>query len=161
MGRRVEARGRDRRCGAVSAARGIEVDVTAQEVVGIIGANGAGKTTFVNMVTGWLKPSSGRVLFEGRDITGRTPREITRLGICRSFQVPQVFGSASVHDNLLIALGIADTGGGLGTHRLRRPAIPAKADALLARYRLAGPPAHLAGPLPHGGRQTVDQHGSD
>src|SRR3546814_4435896 len=84
----LEARGLNKRFGAVTASRDIEVAVTAQEVVGIIGANGAGKTTFVNMVTGWLKPSSGRVLFEGRDITGRTPREITRLGICSSFQVP-------------------------------------------------------------------------
>ncbi|HEY9568647.1 MAG TPA: ABC transporter ATP-binding protein, partial [Thalassobaculum sp.] len=152
----LEARGLNKRFGAVTAARDIEVAVTAQEVVGIIGANGAGKTTFVNMVTGWLKPSSGRVLFEGRDITGRTPREITRLGICRSFQVPQVFGSASVHDNLLIALGIAETGGGLGLHRLRRPELTAKADALLARYRIDGYRDQLAGTLPQGVRKLLD-----
>src|SRR3546814_16141921 len=65
--------------------------------------------------------------------------------ICRSFQVPQVFGSASVHDNLLIALGIAETGGGLGLHRLRRPELTAKADALLARYRIDGYRDQLAG----------------
>ena len=162
----LEARGLNKRFGAVTAARDVEVAVTAQEVVGIIGANGAGKTTFVNMVTGWLKPTSGRVLFEGRDITGRTPREITRLGICRSFQVPQVFQSASMFDNLLIALGIAEAGigklwidkvwGTAGLRRLRRPDLADKVDALLARYRIGDYRGQRAGSLPQGVRKLLD-----
>ena len=67
------------------------------QTVGIIGANGAGKTTFVNMITGHLRPSKGSIHFEGRDITGLPSRAITRLGISRSFQVAQVFPTLTVH----------------------------------------------------------------
>src|SRR6516162_8556716 len=82
--------------GSVVAARNITVAVPYLQTVGIIGANGAGKTTFVNMITGHLQPSKGSIWFEDRDITGRPSREISRLGIARSFQVPQIFTSLSV-----------------------------------------------------------------
>ena len=77
--------------GSVVAARDITLDVPPQQTVGIIGANGAGKTTFVNMITGHLRPTKGSIRFEDRDITGLPSREITRLGISRSFQVAQIF----------------------------------------------------------------------
>ena len=73
----------------------------------MIGSNGAGKTTFINMVTGYLTPSSGSIHYLARDITGLSPRAITRLGICRSFQIPQLFNTLSVHDNLQVGVGIA------------------------------------------------------
>src|SRR5262249_30835467 len=101
----LETRGLTKTFGSVTAASNITVSVDAREVVGIIGANGAGKTTFVNMVTGYQKPTQGSIWFNGEDITPHAPREITRLGICRSFQVPQVFMSVSLFDNLLIGLG--------------------------------------------------------
>ena len=152
----LEAVGVNKSFGAVTAARNIDVAVAAHEIVGIIGANGAGKTTFVNMVTGWLKPTSGRILFEGRDITGQAPRDITRLGICRSFQVAQVFATASVFDNLLIALGIAEAEGAAALRRLRRPDLADKADALLARYRIAEYRDQRAATLPQGVRKLLD-----
>lgn len=152
----LEARGVNKSFGAVVAARDIDVAVAPHEIVGIIGANGAGKTTFVNMVTGWLKPTSGRILFEGRDITGHAPRAITRLGICRSFQAAQVFPSATVADNLLIALGIAEAGGATGLRRLRRPDLAAKVDAMLARYRIVDYGRQRAGTLPQGVRKLLD-----
>jgi len=65
--------------GSVVAARDITLDVPRLQTVGIIGANGAGKTTFINMITGHLRPTSGTIRFEDRDITGRPSREITRL----------------------------------------------------------------------------------
>ena len=61
---------------------------------GLIGTNGAGKTTFINMITGYIKPDRGSIAYEGRDITALPPRDITRLGICRSFQIPQLYRSA-------------------------------------------------------------------
>jgi len=93
--------------GSVVAARDITLDFTPEQTVGIIGANGAGKTTFVNMVTGHLRPSQGAIHFEERDITGRPPREIKRLGIARSFQVAQIFPSLTVYDNICAAAAIA------------------------------------------------------
>ena len=97
--------------GAVVAASNIDVDVEEKEIIGIIGANGAGKTTFVNMVTGWLKPSSGDIRFLDQSIVGLQPREIMRLGICRSFQVPQVFLSETVHDNVRMAIAVSEDRG--------------------------------------------------
>ena len=102
----LEAQGLRKSFGAVTAAWDISAAIRKDTVVGLIGANGAGKTTFINMITGYLKPSSGTIHFQGRDITPLPPREITRLGVCRSFQIPQLYDSLSVEDNILVGLGI-------------------------------------------------------
>ena len=107
----LEARGLNKSFGAVSAAADINVAVERDSVVGLIGSNGAGKTTFINLVTGYLKPSSGSIVFGSRDITRLAPRQITRLGICRSFQIPQLFNTLSVYENLLVGIGIVGSGG--------------------------------------------------
>src|SRR3974390_1158196 len=98
--------------GSLVAARDITVSVPVEQTVGVIGANGAGKTTFVNMITGHLTPSKGSILFEGNDITGKPSREITRLGISRSFQVAQIFPTLTVFENMCTAAAIARTSGG-------------------------------------------------
>lgn len=93
--------------GGVVAADDISVTVSPGEVVGVIGANGAGKTTFVNMVTGYLKPSSGKIRYMGQDITHLKPRDITAIGIRRSFQIPQLFGEMTALENMLTAQAFA------------------------------------------------------
>src|ERR1700674_4786419 len=103
----LEARNLNKSFGAVTAAAEINAPIEQDSVVGLIGSNGAGKTTFINMVTGYLTPTSGQILYQDRDITGMPPREITRLRICRSFQIPQLFNTLSVHENLLVGVGIA------------------------------------------------------
>src|SRR5205085_6380878 len=100
--------------GAVSAAAEVNAAIERDSVVGLIGTNGAGKTTFINMITGYMKPDRGSIEFEGRDITPLEPREITRLGICRSFQIPQLYGSLSVFDNMMVALGVVLANAGRG-----------------------------------------------
>jgi branched-chain amino acid transport system ATP-binding protein len=95
--------------GSVIAAHDIYVAVPELQTVGIIGANGAGKTSFVNMVTGHLRPSAGTIAFDGRDITGSPSRAITRLGIARSFQMPQISSSLTVQENMFAATAIART----------------------------------------------------
>ena len=142
--------------GRITAARDITVAVPAQQTVGIIGANGAGKTTFVNLITGYLKPSSGRIRFEGKDITDLTPREITRLGVGRSFQVAQVFSTLSVLDNMAIAIGIARRGAGALWRPLRTPRLLKDAEAILERYRIADYRHALASTLPQGVRKLLD-----
>src|SRR3989442_14842969 len=102
----LAARGVNKSFGAVTAAGDINAAIEADSVVGLIGANGAGKTTFINMITGYLKPDSGDIRYEGRDITALAPRDITRLGILRSFQIPQLYGSLSVPEDMLTGLGI-------------------------------------------------------
>jgi branched-chain amino acid transport system ATP-binding protein len=102
----LDARGLCKKFGAVTAAGGISISVEPDTVVGLIGTNGAGKTTFVNMVTGYLKPDAGVISFKGRDVTKLQPRQITQLGICRSFQIPQLYDSLTGLENVVVALGI-------------------------------------------------------
>ena len=103
----LEAQGLQKSFGAVTAAADVTLAFEPEAVVSLIGANGAGKTTFLNMVTGYLRPDAGRIRFDGHDVVGRSPREITALGLSRSFQIPQLFQSLSVRENLLVAEGIA------------------------------------------------------
>ena len=100
----LSAQGLQKTFGAVVAAADVNIDITRGERLCLIGSNGAGKTTFVNMITGYLKPSEGRILLGDEDITQRTPREITRRGVARSFQIPQLFLHLSVLDNMLAAM---------------------------------------------------------
>jgi len=146
----LETEGLTKTFGALAAASDITVRVEEDSVVGLIGGNGAGKTTFLNLITGYLKPTGGRIAYRGRDITALSPRQVTHLGICRSFQIPQVFDSLTVFENLLVGTGIAA--------RARRDGAAARAaaDALLARFHLAGHRSELAGVLPEGTRKLLD-----
>jgi branched-chain amino acid transport system ATP-binding protein len=98
-----------KRFGAVVVANGIDLSLGNGEALGIIGPNGAGKTTLFGMITGTVAPDTGRVLFDGRDVTRETPERRCRAGIARSFQVPQPFGGMTVFENLVVA---AAFGGG-------------------------------------------------
>ena len=152
----LEVKGLNKAFGAVVAARDISVAVADGERIGIIGANGAGKTTFVNTVTGYLKPDSGSIAFLGRDITALPPRAVISAGISRSFQVPQIFMSQSVADNLLIALGIAEGHAFPAWQALRRrPRLDAVA-ALLERFGILAYRHQPAGLLPQGVRKLLD-----
>jgi branched-chain amino acid transport system ATP-binding protein len=86
--------------GGITAADGIDFALQRGERLAVIGANGAGKTTFINICTGYIRPSSGRVFFGGADVTTMGPRRIARLGIGRSFQLPQLFLEHSVQQCL-------------------------------------------------------------
>ena len=152
----LEVRDLEKHFGGVVAAHSINVTVDEGETIGIIGANGAGKTTFVNMVTGYLPPSGGAIEFMGRSLLGLRPREIMRLGVCRSFQVPQIFLSETVFDNMLMAHGIAEDRGWrlftpiLGEERERR------IETHLERYRIADYRDVAAEALPQGIRKLLD-----
>ena len=87
----LRAEGINKSFGAVTAANDININIQSGEKVSLIGSNGAGKTTFMNMVTGYLKPDTGSIIFENKDITQLNPRQITQKGISRSFQIPQIF----------------------------------------------------------------------
>lgn len=99
----LETRGLSKSFGAVTAAADINITINEEEIVGVIGSNGAGKTTFINMVTGYLTPSAGTILFRGKDITGLSPMQVTKTGICRSFQVAQLFPELTTLENMLVA----------------------------------------------------------
>jgi len=72
-------------------------------ILGIYGANGSGKTTLLKIISGFEKPSCGRVFFNGREITNKAPQEIAKLGVAMAFQIPRVFWNLTVHENVLLA----------------------------------------------------------
>jgi len=152
----LQVTGLEKTFGAVVAARDINVSVDEHEVIGIIGANGAGKTTFVNMVTGYLKPSAGQIRFHDRSILGLPPRRITRLGISRSFQISQVFLSETVLDNLVMAYGISEDHGANLLRPLFNDDRVARVDAHLERYQIADYRDVVASKLPQGVRKLLD-----
>jgi branched-chain amino acid transport system ATP-binding protein len=90
--------------GGVRAVDGVAFSVAAGELLALIGPNGAGKTTCFNMLNGQLRPDAGHIALAGRDITGLHPREIWRLGVGRTFQITQTYGSMTVLENLQMAL---------------------------------------------------------
>ena len=91
-----------KRFGGLTAVRRVTLEVPAGTLLGIIGPNGAGKTTLFNVVGGYYRPEEGRILFEGRDITGLPPHAVCRLGLTRTFQIVKPFGNLSVLDNVMI-----------------------------------------------------------
>lgn len=152
----LETKNLEMKFGAVYAAKDVNISIGAGEVMGVIGSNGAGKTTFVNMVTGYLTPSAGEILYKGKNITGQATRDITKLGICRSFQIPQLFPELPVIENILISLTIAKQGKPV----LFRPAIDraleTEAHALLQRFKIDQYADQEISTLPQGVRKLVD-----
>jgi len=145
--------------GSIVAARDITLDIPPQQVVGVIGANGAGKTTFINMITGHLRPSKGSIRFEDRDITGKPSREITRLGISRSFQVAQIFPSLTVFENMCVAAAIARGASGMLARALtplRARETLAEADAAIELFRIGAYRDARSATLPQGVRKLLD-----
>ena len=143
------------RFGGVIAADGISLDVLEGENLAIIGPNGAGKTTFLNISTGYLRPQGGTVTFLGHDITAHLPRNITRLGIARAFQVPQLFLDQTVMENMLIAAA-SRQGRASGFQALSRsPDVP-EMERLLDLVRVKSFAMRTARDLPEGQRKLVD-----
>jgi branched-chain amino acid transport system ATP-binding protein len=152
----LETIGLQKAFGAVIAASDISVAVEEGQKLGLIGNNGAGKTTFINIVTGHLKPDCGRVLLDGKDITGRAPRQVRRDGVSRSFQIPQLFTSLTLDQNLLLALAILRKEGMPSWKPARADGRMAELDELLERFRLLPYREQIVAILPGGVRKLVD-----
>lgn len=93
--------------GSIAAANNINFKMRKKEVIGVIGSNGAGKTTFCNIITGYTKADSGEIYLNKKNITNKSVQEIKDLGIHRSFQIPQIFENLSVLDNIIISILVA------------------------------------------------------
>jgi branched-chain amino acid transport system ATP-binding protein len=160
----LHAQGLHKSFGAVIAANDVNAAIEKDSVLGLIGTNGAGKTTFINMITGYLKPDRGRIHYEGRDITELAPRDITRIGICRSFQIPQLYASLTAFENMMIGIGVVLRNAGRGGYFSRgRPNVPGYdlpaedvAERILQRFGLAEYRDKNAQVLPGGVRKLLD-----
>lgn len=100
----LEGKGISMAFGGLLALRGVDFFLNEHQVVGLIGPNGSGKTTLFNICSGLLRPSAGEVWFKGERITGRSPREISRLGIGRTFQIARPFPRMTVLDHVLVGI---------------------------------------------------------
>ena len=140
----------------IIAAQNINISVKEGEIIGIIGANGAGKTVFVNMITGYLKPTSGKIHFLGNDITGIKPREATHIGVCRSFQVSQVFMTMTVKQNLMIAMSLSKKKGGQLLLPLEDEKLSKECDKILDLYKIKKQSDLIVSTLSQGMRKLLD-----
>ena len=145
--------------GKFQALQGITTQVQAGELTAIIGPNGAGKSTFFNVISGALAPTSGQVLFEGREISHMPQHQFARLGIAKSFQITNVFKQLSAHENVRVALQmrvarfqfLRSRGAAGALAQLHQ-----QAEALLARVGLIDSRHKLAGDLAHGQQRSLE-----
>jgi len=107
-----------RRFGGLVAVDAIDLEVADGGVTAVIGPNGAGKTTLFNLISGFQRPDSGRILFAGSDVTGRPPETIAAAGLVRTFQLAQLFHNLSVLENIQVGCHL-HTAGGLWSALLR------------------------------------------
>ena len=145
------------RFGRLVAVSGLSMLVEPGELRAVIGPNGAGKTTFFNLVSGMLPPTSGRIYFDGRDVTALPSHERVALGIARTFQITEIFPELSVRENLQIPVEV--TSG----HRLRMwtsrrldADVRARVDALLDLAGLGRSADRLVGELSHGDQRATE-----
>jgi branched-chain amino acid transport system ATP-binding protein len=100
----LEIRGLVKNFGKLAAVAQVDLDFQEGEFTSIIGPNGAGKTTLFNLVTGKFSPSSGTIMFNGKEITGLTPYQISRIGIGRIFQITNLFPELAVYENIKVSV---------------------------------------------------------
>lgn len=148
--------------GGLKATDDISMQVEQGEILGIIGPNGAGKTTFFNLITGTYRLTSGKILFDGKDVTNYTPEKMAKLGMARTFQNIKLFKFLSVLENVKVGFHIQTSTGMvdsiLHTKRYRNDEALAneKGMEILRRVGLADQAALLAGNLPYGWQRRLE-----
>ena len=148
--------------GGLKATDDISMQVEQEEILGIIGPNGAGKTTFFNLITGTYRLTSGKILFDGKDVTNYTPEKMAKLGMARTFQNIKLFKFLSVLENVKVGFHIQTSTGMvdsiLHTKRYRNDEALAneKGMEILRRVGLANQAALLAGNLPYGWQRRLE-----
>lgn len=137
----LRGRGITKSFGGLLALDRVDLEVGAGEVVGLIGQNGAGKTTLINAITGVHRPDAGSITFDGQELTRLAPDRIARLGIARTFQIPQPFPTLTTLENAMVALVFGPRASGLAEAEVR-------ARTILESVGLGGkadlPPDHLS-----------------
>jgi len=141
--------------GGFRAVSDVSLTVETRQIAAVIGPNGAGKSTLFNLITGHLRPDSGKVVLDGRDITGAAPYRICRMGVGRSFQRTNIFAKLTVFENLQAAFIV---------HHRRGPNLWSRSDSLyrdetmrlLRSIGLGGQESTIAGTLSYGNQKQVE-----
>jgi branched-chain amino acid transport system ATP-binding protein len=144
------------RFGGLSALSQVNFELKRNEVRAIIGPNGAGKSTFFNCLTGVLRPTSGRILFDGEEITGLPSNAISRKGIARSYQITNILPNISALENVRIAAQSRRHGWNMIAHHSAFADINRKAEAALEAVGLLSKADDLASNLSHGEQRNLE-----
>ncbi|HEY1719909.1 MAG TPA: ABC transporter ATP-binding protein [Magnetospirillaceae bacterium] len=144
-----------RHFGSLVAVDGVSLVVQPGELRAVIGPNGAGKTTFFNLISGFFPPTSGKIVFDGQDITALPPVKRVNRGMARTFQITEIFPELTVRENLRIPIEV-----GAGLRLSMRPSkgaeLRTRVEELLEISGLADKADRLAGELPHGDQRTIE-----
>jgi branched-chain amino acid transport system ATP-binding protein len=153
----LETRGLTKDFDGFTAVRGVDLRIERGSIHALIGPNGAGKTTVFNLLTKFLEPTSGRILYNGRDITAERPATVARLGLVRSFQISAVFSHLSVRDNVRVALRRA-LGNSFHFWRSQRvlDRLNHRSDELLVAVGLGEFAGAMAAELPYGRKRALE-----
>jgi branched-chain amino acid transport system ATP-binding protein len=153
----LETRGLTKQFCGFAAVQAVDLKIRRGTIHALIGPNGAGKTTVFNLLTKFLEPTAGRIIYDGRDITTARAAEIARHGMVRSFQISAVFPHLKVRDNVRVALQ-QKLGSSFHFWRSARilEGLNSRADALLEAVGLAGFAEVLAVELPYGRKRALE-----
>jgi branched-chain amino acid transport system ATP-binding protein len=153
----LETRGLTKEFRGFTAVQGVDLQIRRGTIHALIGPNGAGKTTVFNLLTKFLEPTAGRIVYDGHDVTTERPAEIARRGMVRSFQISAVFPHLTVRDNVRVALQ-RKLGNSFHFWRSERILyrLNSRADALLEAVGLSGFEAAPAVELPYGRKRALE-----
>ena len=153
----LEVRNVTKAFGSLVAVNGVSLLVPPGELHAVIGPNGAGKTTFFNLISGFFPPTTGRIVFDGRDVTALAPHRRVSIGMARTFQITEIFPELSVRENVRIATEVA------AGYRLRfwlaragEADVDRHVDEVLSLCGLAAKAGRLVGELAHGDQRAAE-----
>jgi branched-chain amino acid transport system ATP-binding protein len=144
------------RFGALTAVNKVSFDAQRGHITAVIGPNGAGKSTLFNLISGAIRPTSGKVTFNGADVTARRPDALMKAGLARSFQITNLFFELSVFENLRLAAQALEPPS-RALFPVKRSSIALqRAEELIARFGLSAKAHELAGYLSHGEQRRLE-----
>lgn len=152
----IETQQVSKRFGGFTALKDVSVQIPRGKLTSIIGPNGAGKSTYFNLLSGAFTPTEGKVIFDGRDITGLKPHEFAHIGIAKSFQITNLFPYLSTLENVRIALQAHVSRYSLWRRRADLPHLAEEAMALLRTVGLQERASHQARELAHGQQRSLE-----
>lgn len=152
----LSVRGLSVRFGALRAVDDVSFDAQRGHITAVIGPNGAGKSSLFNLISGAIRPSAGRVEFDGRDLTGARPDRMLAHGLARSFQITNLFFELPVRENLRLAAQFLCGGRGLLRPVAASRVALQRVDEMIERFRLQAQADALAGTLSHGEQRRLE-----
>lgn len=148
--------------GGLAAVSGVDMSIDEGQIVGLIGPNGAGKTTLINLISGFLRPTSGSIFFDGKNVTGKKPHLLARMGLGRTFQITPFFGEFTTFKNIVASFYLSADRSLVGSifntpgYRKKEEYVEKQAEENLQLVGLSNVRDELAKNLPHGYQKVLD-----